>query len=245
MTTTTADPARTRVLVAEEDPACRAFLADNLTADGYDTVAVDNPRAAGDHIGTGGFDVVIADLNGATLEALVTLREINQIRDDRSSRVPFIMLAREAGDELVRMRAYRRGVDDLIGKPFSYPELRLRVEAALRRARDNGIAPGVCTLGPLEISYPERRVSLRGKPVTLTGREYRLLVELASRPSHVFTKEHLLREVWGYQSMGSTRTLDSHACRLRGKLCADGDRFVVNVWGVGYRLVDSVQAVAA
>jgi DNA-binding response OmpR family regulator len=79
---------------------------------------------------------------------------------------------------------------------------------------------------------------MRGGRVELSQKEFALLRTLAAEPTRVFTKEELLRNVWGFRAMGSTRTLDSHACRLRQKLGAEGDRFVVNVWGVGYRLVD-------
>ena len=79
---------------------------------------------------------------------------------------------------------------------------------------------------------------MRGRRVELSQKEFALLRTLAAEPTRVFTKEELLRNVWGFRAMGSTRTLDSHACRLRQKLGTEGDRFVVNVWGVGYKLVD-------
>jgi len=89
-------------------------------------------------------------------------------------------------------------------------------------------------------------VRLHGDRVALSQKEFALLRTLVSDPSRVFTKEELLRTIWGYRSIGSTRTLDSHACRLRHKLGAYGDRYVINVWGVGYRLVDApMSAVAA
>jgi DNA-binding response OmpR family regulator len=83
---------------------------------------------------------------------------------------------------------------------------------------------------------------LRGAPVALSQKEFALLRTLAAEPTRVFTKEELLRTIWGFRHMGTTRTLDSHACRLRHKLGVHGDRFVVNVWGVGYRLVDGPPA---
>ena len=86
---------------------------------------------------------------------------------------------------------------------------------------------------------------MRGERVELAAKEFALLRTLASSPTRVFTKEELLRDVWGFRSLGSTRTLDSHACRLRAKLRVHGDEFVVNVWGVGYRLVDGPLADAA
>ncbi len=93
-------------------------------------------------------------------------------------------------------------------------------------------------IGPLELDSIARQVWLHGQPLHLSKKEYALLRALAAEPTRVFTREELLRGVWDFQAMGETRTLDSHAGRLRKKLAAQGDRFVVNVWGVGYRLVD-------
>jgi DNA-binding response OmpR family regulator len=137
------------------------------------------------------------------------------------------------------LRGFERGVDDYLGKPFSYPELRARIRALLHRA-DRRTRLGRLRVGELEVDPPAREARLRGQRVELSQKEFALLRALASDPTRVFTKEELLRTVWGFRSMGSTRTLDSHACRLRHKLARDGDRFVVNVWGVGYRLVDGL-----
>ena len=89
---------------------------------------------------------------------------------------------------------------------------------------------------------PGRRVAVRETDVELSQKEFALLRTLAAEPTRVFTKQELLRSIWGLRSIGTTRTLDSHACRLRHKLGVHGDRYVVNVWGVGYRLVDGPAA---
>jgi DNA-binding response OmpR family regulator len=116
-------------------------------------------------------------------------------------------------------------------------ELRLRIAALLRRTRERP-SEGRLRVGELELDPVAREVRLRGVRVTLSQKEFALLRRLAGEPTRVFTKAELLRDVWGFRAMGATRTLDSHACRLRQKLSVRGDRFVVNVWGVGYRLVD-------
>ena len=128
-------------------------------------------------------------------------------------------------------------INDNIGKPFSYQELRARVDALLRRTRRR---PGMGRLrvGPLELDPLSRQVWLRGVPLDLSNKEFALLRALSGGPTRVFTREELLRGVWGFRAMGQTRTLDSHAFRLRRKLNRDGDSFVINVWGVGYRLLD-------
>ena len=130
------------------------------------------------------------------------------------------------------------------GKPFSYPELRGRVSALLRRVNGRR-SLGRLRVGDLEVDPPSREVRLRGARIDLSQKEFALLRTLASDPARVFTKDELLRSIWGFRTRGTTRTLDSHACRLRQKLAAHGDRFVVNVWGVGYRLVDAPAQAAA
>jgi DNA-binding response OmpR family regulator len=122
-------------------------------------------------------------------------------------------------------------------KPFSYPELRARIIALLRRSRRRP-GSGRLRIGPLELDPLARQVWLHGERLVLSKKEFALLRALAGDPIRVFTREELLRGVWGFRSLGTTRTLDSHASRLRKKLNGAGDKFVVNVWGVGYRLVD-------
>jgi len=118
-------------------------------------------------------------------------------------------------------------------QPAGYPELRARIAALLRRA-----APHRCgqliRIGDLDIDTRARHVALGGAPVTLTQREFDLLVHLARDPERVFTKDELIGTLWGHRTFAASRTLDSHACRLRDKLARGGDRsWVVNVWGVG------------
>jgi len=228
------------VLVVEDDDATRTFLADNLTADGHDVLVADSAREALRLLETKFPDVVVLETALPDASGLDLVRRVRDA-DGLASRVnpatPVLVLSHRAG-ELDRVRAFEAGADDHVAKPFSYTELRLRVAALLRRL-DGGRRTGARTrVGDLEIDGPSRRVVLRGHRIELSQKEFALLRMLASEPTRVWTKEELLRSVWGFQSMGSTRTLDSHACRLRQKLGTDGDRFVLNVWGVGYRLVD-------
>jgi DNA-binding response OmpR family regulator len=149
-----------------------------------------------------------------------------------------LMVLTGRSSELDRIRGFDRGADDYVCKPFSYPELRGRLAALLRRA-DRSRARTTLRAGELEVDPPSREVRLHGERVILSQKEFALLRTLISQPTRVYTKEELLRSIWGYRCAGSTRTLDSHACRLRQKLGTHGDRYVVNVWGVGYRLVDA------
>ena len=117
------------------------------------------------------------------------------------------------------MRSFERGADDFVAKPFAYGELRLRIAALLRRSRDRRVE-GRLRVGELELDPASREVRVRGTRVILSQKEYALLRQLAAEPTRVWTKAELLRDVWGFRALGATRTLDSHACRLRQKLVA-------------------------
>jgi DNA-binding response OmpR family regulator len=124
-----------------------------------------------------------------------------------------------------------------VGRPFAYDELLARIRALIRRTA--GAAEDVSVAGDLVIDRPTRRVHVRDTAVFLSAKEFELVAKLASQPYRVWTKEELLRDVWGFRSLGRTRTLESHASRVRKKLCVSpDDRFVVNVWGVGYRMLE-------
>ena len=136
--------------------------------------------------------------------------------------MPLIVLTARA-DELARVRYLDRGGDDVVTKPFSYAELRARVAAVLRRSRRR-VRGRVTRVGALRIDHAARDVRLGDTPIPLSAMEYALLAHLAADPARVFTKHELLRDVWGFRSPGRTRTVDSHACRLRHKLCDAGQR---------------------
>jgi DNA-binding response OmpR family regulator len=151
--------------------------------------------------------------------------------------VPVIVLGPEEADAVDRVRAFQRGADDYLHRPVVYDELLARIRAVLRRTAPP--PPATLEVGDLAVDTLARVVTVRGEPVHLAGKEFELLSALAAEPHRVFTKDELLRDVWGYRSFTRTRTLDSHVCRLRQKLeRAPGDTWVVNVWGVGYKLVD-------
>jgi DNA-binding response OmpR family regulator len=156
--------------------------------------------------------------------------------------LPVIVLGAPA-HQLDLLRAFAHGADDFLARPggagFKYLELCARLQALLRRCAPEAPAatPPRLQVGALSIDTRARLVLLHGEPIRLRSREYALLVHLAREPTSVFTKHELLRAIWGYQAAGSTRTLDSHASRLRGKLARrPGERWIVNVRGVGYRL---------
>ena len=227
------------ILLVEDDDATRTFLADNLTAEGFDMLVADCVRDGRRLLEAKFPDLVVVDVvlpDAAGLDLVREVRSADGIASRLDPHTPVLVVSGRSS-ELDRLRGFERGADDYVVKPFSYSEVRARIEALLRRAN---LRPGQGKLrvGALQIDPPSRDVRLRGRPVVLSQKEFALLRTLATEPTRVFTKEELLRNVWGFRALGSTRTLDSHACRLRQKLGRGGDRFVLNVWGVGYRLID-------
>ena len=220
------------VLLAEPEPAIRGYLERQLQNDGF-------------HVLQAAFRGEALTLAERTRPDLVLCSELDlcaRLREGEPGRtwnrdVPVIVLGPEEADAVDRVRAFQRGADDYLHRPVVYDELLARIRAVLRRATPP--FPDLIEVGDLTIDRLARLVTVRGEAVHLAGKEYELLVALATEPHRVFTKDELLRDVWGYRSFTRTRTLDSHVSRLRLKLeRAAGDHFVVNVWGVGYKLVD-------
>jgi DNA-binding response OmpR family regulator len=227
------------LLIADEDPTTCTVLQDNLTADGYQVDTATSSNAALAHLRDAAPDLIVADVNGYTLALIDHVRAGAHGLCATPADTPIIALTSHR-DEVHRVRLLERGSDDVIAKPFSYLELRARVGAVLRRRAPR--QPGaVLVAGPVRIDRRRRAVMVGERAVELRGLEYALLCALATEPSRVFTRDELMSEIWGYTS-AHTRTLDSHASRLRVKLANDSHRLVVNVWGVGYRLMDDTPA---
>jgi DNA-binding response OmpR family regulator len=227
------------LLIAEPESATRGFLSRHLAQDGFAVVEATAGHEA----------LVLAEekrpdlaLLGDELPDLSGAELCGRLREGEPGRtwdrdVPVIVLGQPDADAVDRVRAFARGCDDYVGRPFHYEELLARIHALLRRA--NGFAHDRLEADGIVVDIATRRVTVGGERVLLSGKEYDLLVKLASEPERVFKKDELLRDVWGFRSLGRTRTLDSHASRLRRKLAAPhGTHYVRNVWGVGYCLLD-------
>lgn len=219
------------VLVAEPELETREYLGRHLRDDGFDVLDACRRSEALELVERARPDLVLL----AELDLCLRLRRGEPGRTwDRN--VPVILIT-PSSDLVERVRALDRGADDVLGRPFAYEELLARIRALLRRA--SARAGDVLVAGDLEIDRRTRRVTVRDVSVNLSAKEFELVARLACEPHRVFTKEELLREVWGFRALGRTRTLESHASRVRKKLhVAESDRYVVNVWGVGYRLLE-------
>ncbi|MGO9971309.1 MAG: response regulator transcription factor [Solirubrobacteraceae bacterium] len=174
------------VLVAEEDDVARAFLADNLTADGYAVRTADSREQALERLSVRQPDVIVVDMNGKTLGLIDAIRTGDGLAGAVDPATPLIVLTARV-DELHRIRVLDRGGDDVLTKPYSYPELRARIAALLRRVRANH-APRVLRVGDMTIDLAARTVEICGSRVDLPAKEYELLRALAREPTRVLTK---------------------------------------------------------
>jgi DNA-binding response OmpR family regulator len=232
------------ILVVGADRAARAFLGDNLTADGYEVIEAGAVTSARRLLAQTLVDLIVVDRDlpdGDGLELVRFVREADQLAAQVDCDLPVIVVS-GSPSPLERIRGFERGCDDYLDRvELTYTELRARIAALLRRRRR---ASRIARLrvGTLEIDALARQVWVDGVPVVLASKEFSLLVTLAREPGRVFKRAELMATVWGWSDGGATaqrtRTLDSHASRLRRKLSAHGAVYVVNVWGVGYRLID-------
>ncbi|MEZ5078543.1 MAG: response regulator transcription factor [Solirubrobacterales bacterium] len=226
------------VVVCEDDAITLELLCDHLVADRFGVLPA--PTASDalrlcryNHPHLLLLDLALPDASG--LDVLRQIRETDGIGARFDPGLPVIVLTGRGADT-DRVRGLEAGADDYLTKPFSFPELRARIGAVMRRGAHGQDGPR--RVGDLAIDPHRRRVTVGGRRVDLAKKEFALLRILATDPQRVFTKEELLERIWGFRDPGRTRTLDSHASRLRRKLDPEHNRYVFNTWGVGYRLVE-------
>jgi len=226
------------LVVCEDDTPTLELLCDHLAADCFGVLPAPSASDALRLCRYNHPDLLLLDLSLPDASGLDVLREIRDA-DGVTSRfdpgLPVIVLTGRSADA-DRVRGLDLGADDYVVKPFSYQELRARISAVLRR--DTRRHEGPCRVGELVVDPAKRRAWVGEREVTLSNKEFGLLRTLAGDPSRVFPKRELLETVWGFRTPARTRTLDSHASRLRRKLDPEHGRYVVNCWGYGYRLID-------
>jgi DNA-binding response OmpR family regulator len=226
------------LVVCEDDEVTLDMLCDHLAADRFGVMPAPSASDALRLCRYNHPDLLLLDLtlpDASGLDVLREIREADGIGGRFDPRLPVVVLTGRSSDH-DRVRGLDSGADDYIVKPFRYGELRARINAVLRRRAHANEGPS--KVGALTIDPGRRRVMVGDRFVSLSKKEFGLLRILASDPTRVFTKEELLAAVWAYRGPSKTRTLDSHASRLRRKLDPEHGRFVINCWGIGYRLIE-------
>jgi DNA-binding response OmpR family regulator len=222
----------TSILAVEDDERIRTAVRLALEDEGWDVEEAESGERALELFGGSPFDVVLIDLMLPGIDGFELCRSVR-----RNSDVPIIMVTARTDTHDV-VAGLEAGADDYLTKPFEPKELSARIRALLRRVRPSSPGHSHLRFGELEVVPDEGVVRTSGNEVHLTKTEFRLLVELASSPGRVHSREHLLEKVWGYDYFGDGRLVDVHVRRLRTKIEADPalPRHVVTVRGLGYKL---------
>lgn len=225
------------ILVASADCHWRHQIAEQLKADGHRVLEALSDSSTRKLLAHDPHVLLLSELD-APAQSTQLLRALRADELDAPAVLPVLTFG--ATDLVVELRAYELGSDHHLPGACDYVLLRAVLAAVLRRCATPARRSAVLRIGPLSLDPAARRVELDGELIELPAREYELLRVLASDPTRVWRKDELLMQVWGHGDYSRTRTLDSHACRLRKALRRDAGRtFVQNIWGVGYRLTDS------
>jgi two-component system alkaline phosphatase synthesis response regulator PhoP len=229
-----------KVLLVEDEPGLVITLTDRLIAEGYDVESATDAPSGLEMAATGTFDAILLDVmlpGGNGMDVCRTLRQ-------RGLQTPILMLTAK-GQVVDKVVGLKLGADDYLVKPFEMAELLARVEALLRRsANGSGSTPSAMTgdsyrFGDVTVDFRKAEVNKNGQPLDLSAREFKLLKYFVEHRGAALTRDELLNEVWGYNAMPSTRTVDVHVAWLRQKL-EDNPRhpqFILTVHGLGYKFV--------
>ena len=221
-----------RILIADDDMNVHQSLNTYFKREGFQTLSAYDGEAALEMARKSQPDMILLDIMMPKMDGLEVCREIR-----RASNVPIIMLTAKC-EEFDKLLGLELGADDYITKPFSPREVLARVKTVLRRMREfHEESRGTqITVGNLSVDMSAFTVKLDGEIMPCTPKEIEILWTLASNPGRVFSREHLLQSIWGYDFLGDTRAVDSHIKRIRAKLCKPDNTWDIRtVWGVGYR----------
>jgi two-component system alkaline phosphatase synthesis response regulator PhoP len=239
----------TKILVIEDEANIRELITYNLASEGYELITAEDGEEGLSLAEAENPDLILLDLMLPVLDGYEVIRALRK----GGSPVPVIMLTAK-NDEVDKVLGLEFGADDYMTKPFGVRELKARIRAVLRRYENGGEAPGkrvetpedsekeppqaadVLVIDDLRIDIPGHEVTVAGKPVALTLKEFELLKTLAENRGIVLTRDRLLDRIWGYEYAGETRTVDVHVRYLRRKLGGDEDRYILTIRGVGYKM---------
>jgi two-component system phosphate regulon response regulator PhoB len=224
-----------RILVVDDEPDAVELVEFNLKGAGYQVSTASDGEEALRKAREQVPDLIVLDVMLPEVDGLEVCKILR--RDGTTASIPIIMLTAKAG-EVDRVLGLELGADDYITKPFSPREMVLRVKRLLRSTAPENEKADHITWKELQIDIPRHEAKLKGKSLDLTATEFKLLVTLVQRRGRVQSREALLRDVWEYDSLIDTRTVDTHMRRLREKLGA-ASKYLDTVRGVGYRFVEA------
>ncbi|MDR1954222.1 MAG: response regulator transcription factor [Clostridiales Family XIII bacterium] len=240
----------TKILVIEDEANIRELITYNLVSEGYELVTAENGEDGLSLAKAENPDLILLDLMLPVLDGYEVIRALRKAGNP----VPVIMLTAK-NDEVDKVLGLEFGADDYMTKPFGVRELKARIRAVLRRCENGGAMMSerseaeeipetknanpptdVLVIDDLRIDIPGHEVTVAGKLVALTLKEFELLKTLAENRGIVLTRDRLLDRIWGYEYAGETRTVDVHVRYLRRKLGGDEDRYIHTIRGVGYKM---------
>ncbi|MCI6276355.1 MAG: response regulator transcription factor [Clostridium sp.] len=218
-----------QILIAEDEPRMRRLIKDYLSREGFVIVEASNGKEALELFQTNKFDLLILDIMMPLLNGFDLCKAVRDI-----SNIPIIILTARSDDD-DEVLGYDLGADDYITKPFSPKILVAKVKALLRRLDDLNITNASIEINKLSINKTSHEVQIDGETLSLSPKEYDLLIFLAENKNSVFSRNSLLDKVWGYDFDGDIRTVDTHIKRLREKL-GEYSNLIITVRGSGYKL---------
>jgi two-component system phosphate regulon response regulator PhoB len=222
---------KAKILAADDEPDALELIEVNLKSAGYEVIIAADGREALQKARATMPDLILLDIMLPEMDGLEVCKALR--RDAATSFLPIIMLTARTA-EIDRVLGLELGADDYITKPFSPRELILRVKNVLRRAAAEPGGGERIQIGGLVIDPSRHKITYLGKALELTATEFKLVTVLAGRKGRVQSREQLLKDVWGYNSLIDTRTIDTHMRRLRDKL-GGAAKYLDTVRGVGYR----------
>ena len=223
-----------RILVVDDEPDAIELIRFNLKASGYEVLTAEDGEEALAKARKFSPDMILLDVMLPEIDGLEVCKILR--RDPATAPLPIIMLTAKAS-EIDRVLGLEFGADDYVTKPFSPRELMLRVRNLLKRKESSKEEVERFQVRDIELDVSKYEVKIMGQPIDLTPTEFKLLQILMERKGRVQSRDRLLQDVWGYDQLIDTRTVDTHVRRLREKMGEAAD-YVTTVRGVGYRLME-------
>ena len=218
-----------KLLVVDDEPKIREIIKEYAEFSGYEVTEAEDGMVALGLCKLNDYDLIIMDIMMPKLDGYSAVKEIKKIKD-----IPVIMLSAR-GEEYDKLYGFDLGIDDYVVKPFSPKELMARINAVIsRRQGVTQTQQSVLNFEGLQINVPARTVSVNGKRVELTPKEYDLLFYLVENKNIALSRDKLLSDIWGYDFFGDDRTIDTHINNLRNNL-GEYRKFIVTLRGVGYK----------